>query len=239
MLCLIGKIGTWPFAEVVQAKRASKKRHKGTPELKPIISVTKAYTRRMIIDKIIPQIVNKWPRSVRDGKSPTVFIQQDNAGPHIGVDNPEFRRAATDVTSLQIKLIMQPQMRQDLNVLDLFFFFSIQSLHYRKLCKTYEELRDNVFGAFDEYKVSLITNLWLILQTIYNEVLKAKGNNNYKLPHLCKQKLRKKGRLPENTSVCNDALHSMMEHRKTLDQLSQQQKEVNALLENAEHIAGV
>ena len=133
-----GKIGIWPFAEVVQAKRASKNRPKGTPELKPITSVTKAHTRRMIIDKIIPQIINKWPRSVRDGESPTVFIQQDNAGPHIGVDDPEFRRAATAVTSLQIKLIMQPPMSPDLNILDLGFFNSIQSLHYRKLCKTYE-----------------------------------------------------------------------------------------------------
>ena len=48
-----GKIGIWPFAEVVQAKRASKNRPKGTPELKPITLFTKAHTRRMIIDKII------------------------------------------------------------------------------------------------------------------------------------------------------------------------------------------
>ena len=146
-------------------------------------------------------------------------------------------RAATAVTSLQMKPIMQPPMSPDRNILDLAFSNSIQSLHYRKLWKTYEELYDNVFESFDEYKVSLVTNLWLTLQTIYNEVFKAKGNNDYKLPHLRKQKLRKKGSLPENVSVCNDALHSMMEHRKTLDQLSQQQKEVNALLENAEHIA--
>ena len=161
----------------------------------------------MIIDKIILQIVNKWPRSVSDYKSPTVFIQQDNVGPHIWVDDLEFMRAATAVTSLQMKPIMQPPMSPDRNILDLAFSNSIQSLHYRKLWKTYEELYDNVFESFDEYKVSLVTNLWLTLQTIYNEVFKAKGNNDYKLPHLRKQKLRKKGSLPENVSVCNDALH--------------------------------
>ena len=73
-------------------------------------------------DKIIPEIVNKWPRIVRDGETPTVFIQQDNAWPHIGVDDPEFTRAATAVISLQIKPIMQPPMSPDLNLLDLFFF---------------------------------------------------------------------------------------------------------------------
>ena len=128
-----GKIGIWPFAEVVQVKKASKNRPKGTPKLKPITSVTKVHTRQMMIDKIIPQIVNKWPRSVRVGESPTVFIQQDNAGPHIGANDPEFRRAVTAVTSLQIRLILQPPTSPDLNILDLGFSNSIQSLHYQKL----------------------------------------------------------------------------------------------------------
>ena len=33
-----GKIGIWPFTEVVKANRSSKNRPKGTPELKPILS---------------------------------------------------------------------------------------------------------------------------------------------------------------------------------------------------------
>ena len=223
----------------MKAKRSSKNRPKGTPELKPITSVTKAHTRRIIIDKIIPAIASKWPGSVRDGETPTIFIQQDNAGPHIAADDPEFTRAARAVTSVQIRLINQPPMSPDLNILDLGFFNSIQSLHYRNQCKTYEELCNSVLKSFDQYKDSSISNLWLTLQCIYDEVLKSKGNNNYKLPHLRKEKLRKKGRLPENVTISNNALQLMMEHQNTLDRLDQQEKEVNDILDNAENIAGV
>ena len=79
----------------------------------------------------------------------------------------------------------------------------------------------------------------MTLQTIYKKVLKAKGNNNYKLPHLYREKPRNNGRLPENVNVCNNTLHSMMEHQKTSDKLTQKQKKVNDLLENTEHLAGV
>ena len=164
---------------------------------------------------IIPAIASKWPGSVRDGATPTVFIQQDNAGPHIDVDDPEFTRAARAVTSVQIRLIKQPLMSPDL-----------------KIC-------NSVLKSFDQDNVSSVTNLWLTLQCIYNEVLKSKGNNNYKLPHLRKEKLRKKGRLPENVTISNDALQLMMEHQNTLDRLDQQEKEVNEILDNAENIAGV
>lgn len=117
-----------PFAEVVGAKRASKIRSKGTPEVNPIASVTNAHTRHIIIDKIIPNIVYKWPRSVRDGETPTVFIQQDNTGHHIGVDDPEFMREATAVRLLQIKLIMQLPMSPALNILDLDFSIQFNSI---------------------------------------------------------------------------------------------------------------
>ena len=233
-----GKIGIWPFSEIVNAKRASKNRPKGTPEVKPITSVTKVHNRNMIIEKIIPAIVDKWPRSVRND-TPKVFIQQDNAGPHIAVDDPEFLQAVSSVDSMQIRIISQPAMSPDLNILDLGFFNSIQSLHYRKLCRTYEELQKNVCDAFANYKVSTLSDLWLTLQAIYNEVIKAKGNNNYKLPHLKEEALRKQGRLQENVSVCSGALKSMRSHQEFLNNQDKKKEEVDTILKMTKKLTEV
>ncbi|KAF0682707.1 hypothetical protein As57867_025112, partial [Aphanomyces stellatus] len=72
-----GKIGTWPFVERVQARRDSVNRAAGTYEAKPI-TVTKDVYREFLTDKVLPQIVSKWP-------SPTkkVLLQHDNALAHV------------------------------------------------------------------------------------------------------------------------------------------------------------
>ena len=128
-----GKLGIWPFAEIVLAKRTSRNRKKGTPELKPVVSVTKEKVRSMILERIVPAIIDKFPRRVEGGFTPTVWIQQDNAGPHINPDDKAFLDKVRGIDGLLIKLEAQPPMSPDLNVLDLGFFNSLQSLHYKNL----------------------------------------------------------------------------------------------------------
>jgi hypothetical protein len=56
-----GKIGMWPsFAVQVAALRRSQNREAGILEWK-CVSVTKEVYQRVIIDKLIPAIVEKWP----------------------------------------------------------------------------------------------------------------------------------------------------------------------------------
>ncbi|XP_027103339.1 uncharacterized protein [Coffea arabica] len=75
-----GKIGVWPFVTQESAKRTSANRVVGTLQTKPITSVTREVTRSFFIEKLIPAIKAKWPRD--DLRNP-IFVQQDNARPHI------------------------------------------------------------------------------------------------------------------------------------------------------------
>ncbi|GJQ92920.1 ATPase ARSA2-like protein [Tanacetum coccineum] len=113
-----GKIGIFPLTTLESAKRSSKNRVTGTLETKPILSVTKDVTRSWLIEKVLPAIRAKWPR----GPTGPIFIQQDNARPHIDVNNRKFLEASSR-DGLDIRLFFQPLNSPDLNVLDLGFFF--------------------------------------------------------------------------------------------------------------------
>ncbi len=83
---LDGKIGLWPFVERVPAKRNSRNRPAGTLETKPI-TVTQDDYRSFLLKKVFPAIINKWPAY----KHHPVYIQQDNARPHIPSHDQEIR----------------------------------------------------------------------------------------------------------------------------------------------------
>ena len=72
-----GKIGIWPFIEMLPAKRSSKNRPAGTILPMPVAITWEVY-RTAIIEKIIPAIKNSWPGR----KQFPIFIQKDNAKSH-------------------------------------------------------------------------------------------------------------------------------------------------------------
>ncbi|XP_051151877.1 uncharacterized protein LOC127265901 [Andrographis paniculata] len=118
-----GKIEIFPFTEKVPEMRSRDNRVAGTLETKPIQSITKEVIRSCLINQIIPAIKEKWPHK----KSKHIFIQQDNAKPHIKGDDAEFINAAT-TDGFHIVLIQQPPNSPDMNVNDLGWFRAIQSL---------------------------------------------------------------------------------------------------------------
>ena len=75
-----GKIGIFYFTYKEAAKRKSRNRARGTVVTKLVESVNKNVTRRMLIDQILPSIMQKWPEEARHKH---VFIQEDNAKAHI------------------------------------------------------------------------------------------------------------------------------------------------------------
>ncbi|XP_057811364.1 uncharacterized protein LOC131025581 [Salvia miltiorrhiza] len=130
-----GKIGIFHFTKQVPAKRSSKNRVAGTLETKPIESITKEVYKECVINKMIPAIISKWPASA----SKNIFIQQDNARPHIKDSDPEFRAAATQ-DGFNIVLVQQPPNSPDCNVNDLGWFRAIQSLQEETTCNSIDEL---------------------------------------------------------------------------------------------------
>ncbi|ETV67673.1 hypothetical protein H257_16257, partial [Aphanomyces astaci] len=114
-----GKIGMWHFVSVVPAQRKSKNRDRGTPVTTPV-AVTKPVYREYLLKHVIPTIKEVWPGR----RSEPIYIQQDNARPHVEVDDADVTMAGCS-DDWSIRLVAQPAMSPDFNVLDLGFFNSI------------------------------------------------------------------------------------------------------------------
>ncbi|KAL4590609.1 hypothetical protein LXL04_003546 [Taraxacum kok-saghyz] len=186
-----GIIGIYPFTRLEPAKRSSKNRVAGTLETKPILSVTKEVTRTWLIEKVLPDIRAKWPQS----QVGPIFIQQDNAKPHIDVNDSEFLEAASR-DGFDIRLTFQPPNSPDLNVLDLGFFRAIQSLQEQEVLGTIDELVNAVQTSFERMQSQQLNNVFLTLQTCMKEIIKVQGGNNYQIPHIGKNRLEREGNLP-------------------------------------------
>ncbi|KAL4581255.1 hypothetical protein LXL04_017465 [Taraxacum kok-saghyz] len=179
-----GKIGIFPLTTKEPAKRSSKNRVTVTLETKPILSVTKEITRSWLLNKVLPAIKAKWPPN----HTGPIFIQQDNAKPHIDVNDSEFIEASSR-DGFDIRLCNQPPNSPDLNVLDLGFFRAIQSLQEQEVLHTVDELVSAVQTSFDKMQSHELNNVFLTLQTCMKEIIKVQGGNSYRIPHIGKSRL--------------------------------------------------
>ncbi|XP_047961814.1 uncharacterized protein LOC125206616 [Salvia hispanica] len=202
-----GKVGIFPFTEVLPAQRKSKNRPRGTMETKAIHSVTKEVMRDCLINKIIPAIKAKWPVWA----SKDIYIQQDNATPHITAMDPDFQAAANS-DGFKIQLICQPANSPDTNILDLGFFRAIQSLQYEKPCKTVDELVGNVCSSFAELSPQTLNRVFLSLQACLTEILLCRGGNGYKVPHINKDRLQRTVGLPNVLEVEEDVVRDVLHY---------------------------
>ncbi|XP_021856181.2 uncharacterized protein [Spinacia oleracea] len=181
-----GKLGIFPFTNSVATKRTSKNRVKGTIETKPVKSVNQIATRDMMINKLIPAIKEKWPPHVGEK---VIYIIQDNAKAHILQSDPEWQQHYKQ-DGFTFVITQQPANSPDCNILDLGFFRSIQSHMHKKMPKTVEDLSGAVMDSYKELHPKILSNVWMTLQYVGNEILKHKGDNNYQLPHNKKKKFR-------------------------------------------------
>lgn len=197
-----GKIGVWPIVETVLAKRNSRNRPAGTPELKSV-NVTRELYKNMLIEKVLPAIYAKWP-----GRPPyKVRLQQDNAKAHVHLDNQEVHDSGHRNRSA-IKLIAQPPNSPDFNILDLGFFRGIQSLRYKTPVQTLQGLIDAVQAAWDAYEPRKIDDNFVTLQKVLECSMLKHGGNNYALPHLHKRRRRNQGQAITNIQ-CDSAIYNL------------------------------
>ncbi|KAE8999534.1 hypothetical protein PR003_g21400 [Phytophthora rubi] len=194
-----GKIGIWPIVEETTAQRSSVNRPKGAPVTKSV-SVTRVLYRKLLVDKVLPAIRAKLP--VRRGT--IVFVQQDNAGPHVCEDDTELETAGK-VDGWKIKMRCQPPRSPELNVLDLGFFASIQALQYRKATYDTNDLIEAVQEAFDEVKWQTLDKCFVTLQKVMEAILLDDGSNSFKLPRVGRH-VAVNGRMPLSVKVSQDAV---------------------------------
>ncbi|XP_042008973.1 uncharacterized protein LOC121757505 [Salvia splendens] len=202
-----GKICIFPFTEQVPAKRMSKNRSRGTLETKPIPSVNKEAMRECLLNQIIPAIKAKWPTNA----SKEIYIQQDNAKPHLKSSDSQFDDLASS-DGFKFHLISQPANYPDTNVLNLGFFRAIQSLQDDKLATKIDELLGNVWSSFEELTPQTLNNVFLTLQSCLIKILEVHGGNNYKIPHLNKERLRRAVGLPTSLEVEENLVKENLEY---------------------------
>jgi hypothetical protein len=196
-----GKIGCWPVVEIRAAQRTSVHRQRGTLEPHPI-SVTKAVYEDFICEKVLPAILERCPYGMRRER---IYIQHDNAPPHL-IDMERFHLTAAEL-GLDVEMYFQPAQSPDLNICDLSFFPSIQSLYYKIGCQgNLQSIIDGVKKAYDDYSPTVLNRCWLSLMMNYNKVIEHNGSNQYKLGHMGKEQLERQGRLPTTIMAVNHNL---------------------------------
>ena len=125
--------------------------------------------------------------------------------------NDEQFAAAVAQTGMDIRIINQPPNSPDMNVLDLGFFNSLQSLAYGTISGSIDELIANVQKEFNEYDPSTLNRVFLTLQGCLIEVMKDGCGNRYKIPHMDKDRLEALGMLPKSLTVDRQLYENVMQ----------------------------
>ncbi|KAF0707190.1 hypothetical protein AaE_013731 [Aphanomyces astaci] len=215
-----GRIGMWPFVKTRPALRSSKNRKRGDDVTEPF-TVTRDVYRSFLIDKVIPAVRSKWPSS----KKNQIWIQQDNAKPHVSVNDPAVVAAGRQ-GGWTISLCSQPAQSPDLNVLDLGYFNAIQSLQHQMATYTLDDLVVAVVKSFEELECTVLDKTFMTLQKVMECIFKMGGDNDFKLPHQKKHGLVKEGPLPtrlecdEDVCAAVDAMEERSEFEGRVDVLS-------------------
>jgi hypothetical protein len=199
-----GKLGIWPFVEKVPAQRASRNRARGTLITKSI-SVTKEVYKTFIMEKVLPAIEEKWPQCHRDM---TIKLQQDNAKPHRIHNDPELLEHMSTMT-VKVELVDQPPNSPDLNVLDLGYFSAIQALQQRQQQRTVDDLIAVVDKSYQHLAPVTLAKIFVTLQKVMELVILNDGSNNFKLPHLGKDRLLNRGMVLDTLPVCEELVEKL------------------------------
>ena len=69
-----------------------------------------------------------------------------------------------------------------------------------------------VTDAYDTFNPKLLNYSWIQYQLCMLEILKIRGGNNYKQPHMGKNRLDRLGQLPRQLEVATELIDSTKEH---------------------------
>ena len=191
------------------AQRKSANRAAGTPEWENI-NVDKDVYCSLLMNDVVPTIVEKWPDA--DFNRRTIYIQQDGAKAHINPDNDEEWLEYLDTMgwSEKIKVYTQPANSPDTNLNDLGFFAALQALYYEECPSNAMEIITMVETAYWEFDPRKVNRIWLSYLACLNQIIINNGKNDYKLPHMNKDKLERQNRLPTTLTVADEALEHLL-----------------------------
>ena len=163
-------------------------------------AITKVQIREFLVEKVLVSVREKWPTG---SIAQRIKIQQDNARPHVHPTDPLFIEESERL-GLNIELFNQPPNSPDLNVLDLGYFNAIQSIQHQKAPMNIDDLIQAVEDSFQALQRSKLNSIFLTLQQTMEQIILADGGNNYRLQHLSKARLERKGKLPTSILISED-----------------------------------
>ena len=201
-----GKIGIWPIGDYKAAERTSTRRAAGTLVWKDE-TVTRDVYRRLLVEKVVPAIIEKWPRGEWNDRTRIIRIQQDGPNTHIKPNGSQWTAELQRLGVLnKILIYTQPANSPDLNINDLGFFRALQASYARFSPKTPDDIIKYVKKAHSEFHWRKINRIWLSLMMVMNQIIDTNGNNDYTLPHMGKEKLEVRGQLPTTIAVTSTAI---------------------------------
>ncbi|KAG7337159.1 hypothetical protein IV203_035373 [Nitzschia inconspicua] len=176
-----GLIGIYPVGEIDMYVRASHGHQPG--DLKWCnVNMDRDLYRDMLFNFVLPDVKKKMPIDNN------IILQQDGAKAHLPDDDPLFAAKVTELFGdpTAVKLYTQPAQSPDLNVNDLGFFNSLQSRYYQTAPKDALELIEMVEETYKNYPAKKLNRIWLTLQSVMNQVINQRGDNDYTIPHMKK-----------------------------------------------------
>ena len=198
-----GKIGIWPIGAFAPAQRASINRPAGTAVWHDE-TINQVKYRELLLQKVFPAIMTKWPRGEWGRPNVIIRVQQDGAPSHIRPNDPALLQGLQQLgIHNKVLLYTQPSNSPDTNINDLGFFRALQSEYYKMTPGNAEQIIQCVQQAYNAYDKEKINRIWLSLMGCLNEIIDHHGNNDYEIPHMGKDRLIRINQLPTTIPVCD------------------------------------
>jgi hypothetical protein len=196
-----GKIGIRLIGKYTKAQRNIKHLLAGTTEWDNE-NVDHEVNHDMMINLVFTEIMKKWPVGQWANPNFKIRIQQDGAGGHT-IDDAYLTAPLEDLgLTDKISIYTQPPNSPDLNILDLGLFNALQAAYSDKPQRM--KWSSSPWWSkptYADYPYLKINMLFVTLQSVFNCILKHHGDNQFKLPHMDKDRLERERRLSV-TLVC-------------------------------------
>jgi hypothetical protein len=126
-----GKIGIWPIGDWAPAQRTSINKPAGTLVWRDE-NITKEKYRELLLEKVFPAIMTKWPRGDWGRANVIIRVQQDGAPLHIDPQDPALLLGLQQLgIENKVLVFTQPSNSPDTNINDLAFFHALQAEYYK------------------------------------------------------------------------------------------------------------
>ena len=183
-----GKIGFWEVTEKYTAKRSSKNHAKGDVYERPCTMTAEKYYE-MMTQKVFPAARKRCRGQLSCAVSKTGW------GPHTGKDNVNKLNIAGAITrkredgrfTPKITVSTQPAQSPCTNINDLAIFPSMSRRFQKKqkheVINDLNKLAKNARKTWKEFPTDVLTKAWKTKTNVLRAIVKAKGGNNFNLPH--------------------------------------------------------